>query len=174
MLFYDIRLRGGIVHWQIQRETEKLDIARVAACDVLFLALRRGAVKLPHGIEGIPAFDVSLGFTDSRGATEFDAPGQIFSVWVPGDTIPFIVNAVLWPDQRRTDIAAIGSMCAIGAAVASTPVNCKTIKAIIATRPAVVRTVVQSTPARLALSDFACEYSLCFGAAMLAHGCRKT
>lgn len=172
MIFRDYTLQDcGI---RSRREHDSLQLGReaVALCADLLRRLRGGELRLPHGVDGLPAFDVMLGLDAPFDV--YTAPGRFFQVALP-EQPPFQHNLVLpstscYTTDRRAIVTMLG-VSAIGALDSRRLQEADTVATdILSSRPCLVTALLLGQmlcPEDAFAVSVAADFSTCFAAAML-------
>lgn len=110
MTFHDYTLQDCGIRSVRSHDSAQLSRQAVDVCAGLLRRLRGGELRLPHGVDGLPPFDVLLGLDPPFDI--YTMPGRFFQVALP-EQPPFQHNLVLpstscYTEDRRAVVTMLG------------------------------------------------------------------
>lgn len=178
MRFLDLTIEAGRVRSRRMQVSEELVPTAVDLCREMLSRLLSGEDWVPHGQEGLPPFEVSLGLPDEMAILlkgDTGDPEGIFCVRLPGADLPFQFNAVLPGGQFGMERAkCLTSILGLSLSVdhnAALPAEDE-IQQLVESAPLLATTVLPfgidpRNPLHQATIRIAADFCTCFAAAML-------
>lgn len=170
MIFNDFTILAGGIHSSRVYETAELAQEAVETCAGMTTRLRRGELRVSHGIEGMIPFTVSLS-APSQLATlgeAVESAGRFFTVADP-QGMEFQVNLILYANEGENEERDIATLYALSCGVVNKNVDMDALGAFIQTlqsaRPCLATTLLPTLNAPLV--RLAADFSTCFAAALL-------